>query len=138
MFGQTPFESTNRMKMFKNITSKEPVFPHNADPTAASLISMLLNKDPKKRPGLQEIKAHPFFQDLNFDDVLAKRIKPCFVPEISTHEVPNNFDPEFTAEAAADSYTPPIFGSLQNVQGFSYTDDHISKQNDSDINEDKK
>lgn len=138
LFGQTPFESTNRMKMFKNITSKEPVFPHNADPTAASLISMLLNKDPKKRPGLQEIKAHPFFQDLNFDDVLAKRIKPYFVPEISTTEVPNNFDHEFTAEAAADSYTPPIFGSLQNVQGFSYTDDPISKQKDSDtdINED--
>lgn len=138
LFGYTPFANPNRIKMFQNIVLKKPVFPHNADPGAISLISQLLEKDPKKRPTLKEIKENVFFKDVNFDDVLAKKIKPPFVPDIKNDKsfIPNNFDSDFTNETAADSFTLPIFGELQKVQGFSYTSDELTNDfNNSDSTE---
>ena len=43
------------------------------------LLSKLLCKEPNKRIGLKskkEIKTHPWFQNINWDDVLTKNIKP--------------------------------------------------------------
>ena len=42
-------------------------------------MSKLLCKEPNKRIGLKskkEIKTHPWFQNINWDDVLTKNIKP--------------------------------------------------------------
>jgi hypothetical protein len=50
-------------------------------------ILQLLNRDPTRRLGsgkedAEEIKRHPFFRDVNFDDVLNKRIPPPYFPTI--------------------------------------------------------
>ena len=73
------------------------------------------------------MKEHAFFKDINFDDVLARRIQPPFVPDVKEDRsyAPKNFDSDFTNEDAADSFTFPIFGELQKVQGFSYTSDEL-------------
>lgn len=47
----------------------------------------LLTRDPARRlgsgkPDAEEIKRHPFFKDVNFDDILAKRIPPPYFPTI--------------------------------------------------------
>ncbi len=47
----------------------------------------LLTRDPNRRLGsgktdAEEIKRHPFFKDVNFDDVLNKRIPPPYFPTI--------------------------------------------------------
>lgn len=47
----------------------------------------LLTRDPTRRLGsgksdAEEIKRHPFFKDVNFDDVLHKRIPPPYFPTI--------------------------------------------------------
>lgn len=47
----------------------------------------LLTRDPNRRLGsgkgdAEEIKAHPFFKDVNWDDVLQKRIPPPYCPTI--------------------------------------------------------
>lgn len=47
----------------------------------------LLTRDPARRLGsgktdAEEIKRHPFFKDVNFDDVLNKRIPPPYFPTI--------------------------------------------------------
>ncbi|GBB94342.1 hypothetical protein RclHR1_23390001 [Rhizophagus clarus] len=45
---------------------------------AKDLITKLLNQDPEKRPSLPEIKAHPFFKDIDWDHI---RQQPApFVP----------------------------------------------------------
>jgi hypothetical protein len=46
-----------------------------------------LTRDPSRRLGsgkvdAEEIKKHPFFKDVNFDDVLNKRIPPPYFPTI--------------------------------------------------------
>ena len=122
LFGRTPFASENKIIMFQNICKRQPVFDAKTDPDVAGFVTMLLTKDPKKRPGFAQIKGHPFFGGLNFDDVLERRVQPPFKPEIGDRDVPVNFDAEFTTEQPADSYTVPVFGSLAQVSGFSYVD----------------
>ena len=48
----------------------------------------LLIRDPVERLGggegdADEIKAHPFFASINWDDLEAQRVPPPFVPELS-------------------------------------------------------
>ena len=55
---------------------------------ALTFVSLqLLTRDPTRRLGsgkgdAEEIKRHPFFKDVNFDDVLHKRIPPPYFPTI--------------------------------------------------------
>ena len=53
----------------------------------------LLTRDPTRRLGsgkgdAEEIKRHPFFKDVNFDDVLHKRIPPPYFPTIVRIHLP--------------------------------------------------
>lgn len=36
----------------------------------------MLEKDPKKRITLQQLKKHSFFSDVNWDDILEKKVQP--------------------------------------------------------------
>ena len=47
----------------------------------------LLTREPEKRLGsgrgdAEEIKRHPFFKGVNWDDMLAKKVPPPFYPSI--------------------------------------------------------
>ena len=47
----------------------------------------LLTRDPTRRLGsgktdAEEIKKHPFFKDVNFDDIFNKRVPPPYFPTI--------------------------------------------------------
>lgn len=46
-----------------------------------------MNRDPIRRLGAgeadaEDIKKHPFFRDVNFDDVYNKKIPPIYFPQI--------------------------------------------------------
>jgi len=50
-------------------------------PDTLDLIVKLLNRDPRKRLGAgegdaEEIKKHPFFKGINWEDVLQRKLKP--------------------------------------------------------------
>lgn len=54
---------------------------------ALTCISKLLTRDPSRRLGAGpddalEIKRHPFFKDVSWDDVMNKRIPPPYFPQI--------------------------------------------------------
>ena len=68
---------------------------------AKNLIEKLLIKDPNKRlgkkNGIEEIKTHSFYRDLNFDLVKKKKLKPLFKPNVSKEKFDiSNFDDYFT------------------------------------------
>lgn len=55
--------------------------PSDMSSDALDLIVKLLNRDPKKRLGAgpedaEEIKKHPFFKNINWQDVLQRKLKP--------------------------------------------------------------
>jgi serine/threonine protein kinase len=73
--GVPPYFSTDRQKLFENIQSGPLKIPHTMSETARNLILQLLNRNPIKRLGAgprdsEEIKEHPFFNDMKWDDVI--------------------------------------------------------------------
>ena len=49
-----------------------------------NLIDGLLRKDPKKRFCFKDIRNHPFFHPLDFDDVMKQKYKPLNRPKPMT------------------------------------------------------
>ena len=65
---------------------------------AKNFITKLLEKDPGTRlgrKGLKEIKKHPFFSGISFDDLFKKKHKAPFKPTIDKNDITNNFDEEY-------------------------------------------
>ena len=120
LFGKTPFVDENRSKLYDNIRTAPLQFPDNADPAAQDIISHLLNKEPKNRAGLKEIKEHPFFNGLDFDAVERKEIKPIWVPPRTNELSLNNFGAQFTEEQPVDSFATPIRRGKDAFTGFSF------------------
>lgn len=82
LIGIPPFYHKNKATMYKMIKEKEPRFPDldkhgiGVSPQAEDLIRLLLNKDPSGRLGSKddanEILEHPFFDELDIDDLMEK------------------------------------------------------------------
>ena len=87
-FGIPPFFSEDKTKLQELIIKNELKFPDGgkASKSAKDLISKLLNKNPDKRLGnskdFEEIKTHEFFQGINFDDIINKKMKSNYKPKI--------------------------------------------------------
>ncbi len=117
--GFPPFYTgnSNNLKMYELIKKKPVYFP---DPTRHKIkmseeckdfISKLLEKEPMNRlgskEGIEEVLRHPFFADLNIDDLLGKRISAPFKPKLSEDVLDvSNFDSQFTSEEAINSVIP--------------------------------
>jgi hypothetical protein len=64
--------------------------------------SQLLTREPELRLGAgpndaQDVMAHAFFSNVNWDDIYYKRIEPPFKPTITNATDTSNFDQEFTS-----------------------------------------
>ncbi|RIA89387.1 serine/threonine protein kinase 15, partial [Glomus cerebriforme] len=80
LVGYPPFNDDTPQTIFKNILNHAIQWPPEGflSAEAKDLISKLLNQDPEKRPSLSEIKAHPFFKDIDWEHI---RQQPApFVP----------------------------------------------------------
>ena len=80
LIGITPFFTLRKEEIFHNIEYGELKIPDFVSKEASELLRGLLERDPNKRLGskndAQEIKEHPYFKDVNWDDVYNKKIKP--------------------------------------------------------------
>lgn len=75
---------------------------------ARDFLEKILNKDPAKRLGgsttsAKDIKAHPFFRDIDWDALERKEVTPPYVPNVKSAEDLANIDEEFTSEPAAET-----------------------------------
>ena len=92
-------------------------------PYAKDLLKGLLNRDPKKRlgcKGVQTIKDHPFFENINWESLERKEITPPFIPENAKDaEAFENIDQQFTSEMPQE--TPAEENHLnKQFKGFTY------------------
>lgn len=93
----------------------------------------LLDKDPNERLGngklgLQNIKDHPWFESIDWENLLEKKIKPPFIPKLSSETDTKYIDEEFTKLAADDSAREAslLEGSKKGLwEGFTYEDSKI-------------
>lgn len=85
-----------------------------------------MNRDRSNRlTGAASVKQHAFFKGINWDDVLAKRVRPPFFPTVKGAADTSNFDDEFTVQRPV---LTPIASALTSAEqeefaGFSYTAD---------------
>lgn len=117
----TPFYNKNKTKMLNDIVSAIPKMDKIDDKSLSNLIHDLLNKDPKHRPKLQEIKVHPFFDGFDWDKLYRKEIRPSFAPEINDPREPKYFDQQFTSEMPVDSYARDTV--ITPFENFSFCED---------------
>ena len=97
---QRPFEAHNHDKLEKEILKAQPNYPVTQPPVSMSClhaISSLLEKDVKKRIGaisFESFTDNPFFREIDFVLLEAKRIPPIFVPSSEK----TNFDATYDLE----------------------------------------
>ncbi|KAK9055623.1 hypothetical protein SSX86_026708 [Deinandra increscens subsp. villosa] len=78
LYGTTPFRGTNRKETFYRILSKTAELVGEPTPLR-DLIRKLLEKDPKQRISLAEIKGHDFFKGVDWENVV-QISRPPFIP----------------------------------------------------------
>jgi serine/threonine protein kinase len=118
LVGRTPFYQENKAKMFDAIRNDMPRFPGSFDQATINFILLLIDKDPETRADFDRIRGHPFFGGLDFEKVLAREIKPSYIPKITGIGI-KNFNSEFTAEKAMDSFATPADEAKDDFAGFS-------------------
>lgn len=131
--GYSPFKNWNAQKQDNtgydiSIYLKKVHLPAYHSAESIDLVDRLITIDPKKRLGYKgshEIKSHPFFKNINWDDVYNKRIKPPFVPLISNELDLGNFHSMFTEENIHEGTTSPRENIMKEkdkdtYEGFTY------------------
>lgn len=126
--GLPPFYDQDTNEMYRKILQEPLRFPDDMDREARSLLTKLLNRDPKKRLGVNgagEIKAHPFFAQIDWKRLMNKKYAAPFKPAVESATDTSNFDAEFTNEVPTDSVVEKDFYLSDSVQkqfgGWTYT-----------------
>jgi RAC serine/threonine-protein kinase len=100
--GRLPFRDDSVQGLLRQIMTTETVtFPETTiGDEAADVINKLLRKDARIRLGcgaadVKEVMEHPFFRDINWNDVAAKKLTPPFVPDLASDVDAHYFDDNF-------------------------------------------
>ncbi|KAF9293741.1 Serine/threonine kinase [Mortierella antarctica] len=127
LLGRAPFSGEEEDDIYDSIMDDEPFYPAGFGRHEQALLQSLLVKVPALRLGAgptdaEEIKAHAYFRNVNFDDVFHKRIPPPFLPKISSAKDVSNFDSEFTSESTGETPTDYRLNNVEQdlFKGFSY------------------
>jgi serum/glucocorticoid-regulated kinase 2 len=98
MCGIPPFYSEDVTTMYDLILKKPLEFPPDLSPAAQDILRKLLDRNPQTRmQDVEKFKAHPFFADISFDALLARKVPAPFKPDSNAV----NFEAEFTSMKAA-------------------------------------
>ena len=73
------------MNIYRKIINTKPRYPDGFDSKLKSLVKHLLRRDLSKRfgnlkDGAEDIKGHRFFEDINFNDLLDRKLKSPYTP----------------------------------------------------------
>uniref|UniRef100_UPI0037E88FF7 serine/threonine-protein kinase Sgk2b n=1 Tax=Semicossyphus pulcher TaxID=241346 RepID=UPI0037E88FF7 len=100
LYGMPPFYSRSKAEMFENILHAPLQLRAGVSQAACSLLERLLQRDVNKRlegsRDLLQLQDHPFFASTNWDDLLARKVRPPFIPEVTGPCDVSYIDPEFT------------------------------------------
>ncbi|XP_047312706.1 serine/threonine-protein kinase OXI1-like, partial [Impatiens glandulifera] len=78
LYGITPYKGINRKDTFDKILHKSPCLVGETT-FLRDLIQKLLEKDPMKRLGIEEIKRHDFFKSVDWE-LIGKISRPPYLP----------------------------------------------------------
>lgn len=136
--GASPFtvveQRNTQNDISRRIQKSEPPLPSTLGEIVKDFILKMLHKDPKKRLGgnnknADEIKRHPFFNGINWQELKRKRRKAPFKPRITSEDDTGNFSEEFTKLSVVDSPAPVPPNTDRLFRGYSYVaPQHLQKK----------
>jgi serine/threonine protein kinase len=116
LIGVTPFFNRNKNMLLTKIKNSKVVFPDRKkyridySDDVMDIILRLLIKDKDARLGAtddyKEVLAHPWFSDINIDELLLRKVDPPFKPSIGGADYTKFFNTETGANAISDTYIP--------------------------------
>ena len=88
--GVDPFNDDDPMLVYQKILKGKVKFPSSFDSNAKSLVKHLLVQDLSKRygnlkNGADDIKNHRFFKNMNWNDLINKKITAPYRPQVSAN-----------------------------------------------------
>lgn len=114
---QPPFTAENRKKTIEAILRGKLNLPAYLTPDARDLIRKLMKRQVHLRLGADQdgeaIRRHTFFQFVNWDDVLHRRLDPPIKPILRSEDDVSQFDTKFTKQIPVDS---PVFSTLSESE----------------------
>lgn len=83
--GVPAFYAEDTAEVHRKILSDEPIaLPDSLPPAARDILTGLLDRDPEQRLGAKqgaaEVKAHPFFDPIDWDKLVQRRYQPAYRP----------------------------------------------------------
>jgi serine/threonine protein kinase len=100
LVGHSPFFCEDIQKMYLKIMNDQVEIPSIVSKEAGDFIVSLLEKDPEKRLiDPVKIKRHVFFRGMDWEKLLAKEVKPPFLPRVKSKKDTRFIDRSFTNEA---------------------------------------
>mmetsp|Transcript_30292 Transcript_30292/g.46305 ORF Transcript_30292/g.46305 Transcript_30292/m.46305 type:complete len:145 (-) Transcript_30292:26-460(-) len=76
LVGIPPFYDDNMKVLYDNINRGKLKLPKYLSNEAKKLLQKILNKDPKKRPSIDQLISDPFFEEIDWDLLLKKELSP--------------------------------------------------------------
>lgn len=112
LVGESPFSGDSEEEVFDCIVNQDVLYPRFLTIDSVAIMRRLLRKNPARRLGSSEqdaedVKSQPFFKTINWDDLLARKMKPPFKPIVRGADDVSNFDEEFTNEEPQLSPSSP-------------------------------
>jgi len=113
---KTPFYDRNRKLMFHAIINMEPNMPNSFPQEMQHFVLSFLKKKPKHRMGCgangeEDIKGHPFFAAINWDDLFDRKVVPPFTPNVKSETDTKYVNSEYLKMEAKDSIVKPSSGT---------------------------
>ncbi|XP_067948272.1 cAMP-dependent protein kinase catalytic subunit PRKX-like [Watersipora subatra] len=97
LVGIPPFYDEKAFGIYQKILSGKVEWPKSMDRLAKDLIKKLLVQDRTRRLGNMkngslDVKSHKWFKDIDWDDVLNRKLKPPIVPVLTSETDTANFE----------------------------------------------
>ncbi len=84
LVGIPPFYNSNWNLLFEQIKGYSPNIPNYLSKSTIDILKRLLDKTPKTRLGTKfgakEVKEHPWFKGIDWDDLYNKEYLPLYKP----------------------------------------------------------
>lgn len=83
LVGIPPFYDDNMKILYENIEKGKLKLPKYLSNEAKKIVLRMLNKDPKKRPTLEQLMKDPFFDEIDWELLENKLIDPPSILQVS-------------------------------------------------------
>ncbi|EAR88137.2 Serine/Threonine kinase domain protein (macronuclear) [Tetrahymena thermophila SB210] len=130
LHGAPPFYEKNKERMMDKLVNQDVVIKDKYSKECQSLLRGLLTRDKTKRlgngpEGTQEIRNHPFFNNVDWDKFLRLEVQPPYIPKVSDKYDLRNIDNNFLKMDSKDTPGDMVgsalkFSKKNEFNGFTY------------------